>query len=97
MAPGASQKDYGYVASYVSRQGTRILIIAGTRDTALMQSAESMTDRSSLKALLKQTADPEAFEAVYEVEGFRRGNVGGRLLVTEKRIAKGPPINAPGG
>jgi hypothetical protein len=97
MAGEASQKDYGYVANYVSPQGTRIVIIAGTRDTALMQSAETMTERPSLRALLEKTSDPRAFEAVYEVEGFRRGNLAGKLVVTEARAARRPQPVGPEG
>jgi hypothetical protein len=79
---GSSQRDYGYFASFAGPAGNRVVVIAGTRDTALMQTAEAVTGEAGLRALAKAAAGADSFEALYEVEGIRRANLGGRLLLT---------------
>ncbi|MET0272046.1 MAG: helix-turn-helix domain-containing protein [Phenylobacterium sp.] len=77
----SSQKDYGYFATFAGPAGNRIVVIAGARDTALMQTAEAVASRAGLQALTKAAAGADSFEALYEVEGIRRANLGGRLLL----------------
>ncbi len=36
-------KDYGYFSTFTGPNGNRIMVIAGTRDTAVMQTAETIT------------------------------------------------------
>jgi hypothetical protein len=76
-----TKRDYGYVSSFPGPQGNRIVVIAGARDMGLMQAAEAVTGADTLKALLRQAKDAPAFEALYEAEGIRRANLGGRLLL----------------
>ncbi|MDB5453384.1 MAG: hypothetical protein JWO33_1962 [Caulobacteraceae bacterium] len=77
----SSGSDYGYFASFRGPAGNRVVIIAGTRDTALMQTAEAVTGKAGLQALARAAAGADSFEALYEVEGIRRANLGGRLLL----------------
>lgn len=76
----ASQRDFGYFSAFRGPDGNRIVILAGDRDMGLMQTAEAVTKSGALKALREQTGGADAFEALYEVEGMRRANFGGRLV-----------------
>ena len=80
---GSMYVDYGYVSTFKGPAGNRIVVVAGTRDVALMQAADAAT---SHRRAWKQAdgADaasrPDAFEALYEAEGMSRLNVAGKLL-----------------
>jgi hypothetical protein len=72
--------DYGYLARLRGPAGNSLLIIAGTRDTGLMQAAELAADREALRTLASRVPGVEPFEALYEVQGVNGINVGSRLL-----------------
>jgi hypothetical protein len=76
--------DYGYVASLTGPSGNEILIIAGTRDVALMHVAETLTKPPSLDELRQRSGNAQSFEALYDVYGMDRMNIGGKLLITSK-------------
>ena len=80
MDGGALYKDYGYFASFKGPEGNRIVIIAGARDAALMQTAETVSKAGLLDQAWKAAGKADSFEAVYEVDGMNRLNVSGRLL-----------------
>lgn len=73
--------DYGYFSTFQGPEGNRIIILAGMRDVGLMQTAEAATSATSLAAMLRQAGDAPAFEALYEVDGIKRINIGGKLLL----------------
>jgi hypothetical protein len=77
---GDVYRDYGYFSTFKGPNGNRIVIVAGTRDVALMQTAEAVTGVKTLKDAVARGGDPDAFEALYEVDGMNRQNVDGRLL-----------------
>jgi hypothetical protein len=77
----SSERDYGYFSTFRGPQGNRIVIVAGMRDSALMEMAEAATGRAALAQMAKAAGRAEAFEGLYEVDGIRRTNVRGRLLV----------------
>jgi hypothetical protein len=77
----ASQRDLGYFAAFRGPNGNRIVILAGARDMGLMQTAEAVTNRETLRGLSKAAGGAEAFEGLFEAEGMRRANLGGRLVV----------------
>jgi len=83
----ASQRDLGYFAAFRGPGGNRIVILAGARDVGLMQTAEAATNPAALKGLLAAAGHSDAFEGLFEAEGLRRANLGGRLLV-------GAPLDA---
>jgi hypothetical protein len=83
----ASQRDLGYFATFLGPSGNRIVIVAGARDMGLAQTAEAVTNPATLKALLKSVRGAEAFEGLFEAEGMRRANLGGRLVL-------GAPLDA---
>ncbi len=86
----ASHRDYGYVAAFQGPQGNRILIIAGARDTGLMQTAEALANPDALKALAKVAGKSDSFEALYETEGLQRSSLSGRLILASPRSATNP-------
>jgi hypothetical protein len=85
----ASRRDYGYVTAFKGPSGNRIVVIAGDRDTGLMQAAEALANPDALKALAKG-AGGDSFEALYEAQGIGRSSLGGRLVVAAPRKAVNP-------
>lgn len=75
------QRDLGYFASFPGPNGNRIIILAGTRDMGVTQMAEEAVNLGALSAMHKASGDADAFEALYEVQGVRRSNFGGKLLI----------------
>ncbi len=73
-------KDYGYFATFAGSNGNRIIVIAGTRDVALANTAEALAHPQSLERLATQTAGGRDFEALYEVYGMHGTNVDSKLL-----------------
>jgi hypothetical protein len=96
---GGKQQDFGYFSTFEGPSGNRIIIVAGTRDTALMQISEAVTSRVELRSLLSSVGHVQAFEALYGVEGIRRMNLGGRRLLASPlrtdRIWNTEPAEAP--
>jgi hypothetical protein len=86
----ASHRDYGYVAAFRGPEGNRILIIAGVRDTGLIQAAEALASPTQLKALIKAAGKGDSFEALYEAQGIQRSSLSGRLVVAAPRLATNP-------
>ena len=78
--PG-QQSDLGYVSAFHGPGGNRIVVIAGARDMGLAQAAENATSAPALAAIRNASGAAEAFEALYEVQGFQRSNVGGKLVL----------------
>ncbi|HUO21683.1 MAG TPA: hypothetical protein VMU59_04140 [Caulobacteraceae bacterium] len=77
-ATGAMYRDYGYFSSFSGPAGGRVVIIAGTRDVGLMQTAEAATSTDALQAATRGSTD---FEALYDVQGMNRQNVAGKLII----------------
>lgn len=76
---GTTYRDYGFFTSFPGPTGNRFVIIAGTRDVALMETAQALT-RAWPLAELARSVQSESFEALYEVAGLNRSNLSGRLL-----------------
>jgi hypothetical protein len=85
----ASRRDYGYVTAFKGPSGNRILVIAGDRDTGLMQAAEALANPDALKVLAKSAGGADSFEALYEAQGIGRSSLGGRLVLAAPR----KPVN----
>jgi len=78
--------DYGYVSSFPGTGGNQVIIVAGTRDLAVMRAAELVTRKPSLTAITD--AQPTgSFEALYEVYGFGSTDLDARLLISAPRDA----------
>jgi hypothetical protein len=76
---GTTYRDYGFFSSSRGPTGNRFVIIAGTRDVAVMETAQALT-RAWPLAQLARSIQSESFEALYEVAGLNRSNLSGRLL-----------------
>jgi hypothetical protein len=87
---GATRRDYGYVTAFKGPAGNRIVVIAGDRDTGLMQAAEALANPDALKALAGTAGAADGFEALYEAQGIGRASLGGRLILTSPRRRVNP-------
>lgn len=76
--------DYGYFATFAGPAGNQIVVISGTRDEAVMSTAEMVTEPQSLATLTGSAHGAASFEALYDVYGMDRMNLDGKLLVTSK-------------
>ncbi len=94
-APNEQQRDIGYFSTFKGPAGNRIVIIAGARDMGMTQTAEEVTNPSVLEQMRKAANGGDAFEALYDVQGFRRANLGGHLVLASPlktdRIWNAPP------
>lgn len=92
---GTTYRDYGFLSSFPGPTGNRFVIIAGTRDVAVMETAQALT-RAWPLAEISRSTQSESFEALYEVAGLNRSNLSGRLLFstalgsTDSRPSKHP-------
>lgn len=81
----SNYQDYGLVSTFPGPDGNRFLIIAGTRDSGVMHTAEAITTRTDIDVLERALAldnqdEDMAFEALYEVTGFDRMNLDAMLI-----------------
>jgi hypothetical protein len=74
------RRDYGYIASVRGPVGNRILIIAGTRDPAVLQMAEVAADAQQIDAIVSKNGG-DAFEALFEVRTLGNLNLGSSLVL----------------
>lgn len=77
-----SYRDYGYFSTFAGANGNHIVVVAGTRDVALTNTAETATHPQSLQALATAANGHRDFEALYEVYGMEGTNVASKLLTT---------------
>jgi hypothetical protein len=92
-----SYRDYGYFSTFAGVTGNRIVVVAGTRDVALANMAETVSHPDSIGSLTTQSGDQGAagrrdaahrdagrhdFEALYEVYGMEGTTVASKLLTT---------------
>lgn len=73
-------RDYGFFSTFKGPGGNRIAILSGSRDTAVMGVAETLTSVSSLAELEKKMPAGGDFEALFEVKGQKHVNLETRVL-----------------
>lgn len=78
---GTVTQDFSYVSSFAGNDGNRFIVVAGTRDAALMQAAEMATNANALSLQRTRSGNADAYEALYEVEGLDRVNMANKLVV----------------
>ena len=83
-------RDFAYLSRFTGPGGHAHLLIAGTRDTGLMQAAENAADPGRLAELRDLVPRPQSFEALYEVQGVNGTNIESRL-VRASALAAGAP------
>ena len=73
-------RDYGFFSSFEGPTGNRIVILSGSRDTAVMGVAEAVTQMDRLKRVEQKTPKDGDFEALFEVKGQRHMNLEASVL-----------------
>jgi len=86
--PAAARRNYAYVAKLPGPNGNTIIIVAGTRDPALLQAVEILSTPTTLTQL-QDTARSPYFEALYAVDGVGESNLRGTLIAVNARSAEG--------
>lgn len=76
----ARYMDYGFFSTFPGPGRNRIVIIAGTRDTGVMQVAEAVTTPSIAADLSRQAGNAASFESLYEVYGVANAGTNAKLL-----------------
>jgi hypothetical protein len=79
-----SYHDYGLFEKLRGPSGNTILVIAGTRDEGVSQTAEAVTSERKLNELEQATA-AGPFEALLEVSAFNGTNLSGKVVAQSKR------------
>jgi hypothetical protein len=82
-APGDEMyRDYGFFSSFEGPAGNRIVILSGSRDTAVMGVAEALTQMDRLAKVESRTGEESDFEALFEVKGQKHVNLEAQVLAT---------------
>ena len=82
-----SYHDYGLFEKVRGPSGNTILVIAGTRDEGVSQTAEAFTSQQKLNELAQQTDAALPFEALLEVRAFNGMNLSGKVVLQSNRVA----------
>jgi hypothetical protein len=80
-----SYRDYGYFSSFRGPGGNTIIIVAGTRDEGVRQTAEAFTNPEKLDELHGRVNEAAPFEALLEVSALDGVNLSGKVLLESKR------------
>jgi hypothetical protein len=80
---GDGYRDYGYFSSFAGPNGNRIVIIAGTRDAGLMQTADFVIRRSNLTVVEGAAAGASGYETLLEVSGVRNTSIDAHPVFTQ--------------
>ncbi len=93
----SSYRDYGFFSSFRGPGGNTIMVISGTRDEGVRQTAETFTNGAKLHDLGAHGEVAAPFEALLEVSALDGVNLNGKLLLTSKMdVALAPcPACAP--
>lgn len=78
-------EDYALISSFAGPTANHVVVIAGTRDAALMQAAEFATHSTTLAQITAPLHGAPAFDALLAVEGLRNVGLRARLLVSTSR------------
>lgn len=78
-------EDFALVSSFLGLDGNRILIIAGTRDAALMAAADFVTHPATLAQLDRVAAQGGSFEALIGVPALQNVGLSARLIAATPR------------
>jgi hypothetical protein len=81
-------RDYGIFEKVRGPGGNTIIVIAGTRDAGVTQTAEAFTSAQKLEDLKQQSDISYPIEALLEVNSVNGVNLNGRLLAQSNRDPK---------
>jgi hypothetical protein len=82
-------RDYGYFSTFEGPNGNRIVILAGTRDVAMMHTADSLSHLAGVQQLERQVHTTSDFEALYAVDALNGTDLDGRLIFAGKLDTNG--------
>jgi len=82
--------DYGLFANFRGPGGNSILVISGTRDEGVQQTAEAFTSSAKLREFGRQTNVAQPAEALIEVSAIDGVNLSGKLLAQSARDVATP-------
>src|SRR5688572_15158826 len=77
---GGEFRDYGYFSTFAGPNGNRVVVIAGTRDIGVMQTAQSLARRNDVSELCQCAGDAAGFESLVEVSGVGQTGLRSRTL-----------------
>lgn len=86
--PSGTEKtyhDYGVFENFRGPGGNTVIVISGTQDAGVQQTAEAFTNAEKLEEFGRQANTIQPFEALLEVSTFDGVNLSGRLLSASKR------------
>src|SRR5580658_343724 len=81
----SAYRDYGFFSSFRGPGGNLIVVISGTRDEGVRQTAETFTNPEKLEELGAQADSALPFEALLEVSALDGVNLSGKVLLESKR------------
>jgi hypothetical protein len=81
----SAYRDYGFFSSFRGPGGNLIVVISGTRDEGVRQTAETFTNPEKLEELGAQADAALPFEALLEVSALDGVNLSGKVLLEAKR------------
>ena len=84
VADQTPRQDYAYIAALPGPTGNRIIVIAGTRDAAVMQAAEIASDPHQLAAIPDDVSKADSFEALFAVKTLGNQNLSSRLILARR-------------
>ena len=96
-------RDYSLLSMFPGPGGNQFMIVAGTRDAGLMQTAHALSDAIFLRSLEQERPERDsgqapAFEVLYEVMGYGRTNLDAmpvhRATLSYQQIWGGNPLPA---
>ncbi|HWW20186.1 MAG TPA: hypothetical protein VNZ06_05225 [Steroidobacteraceae bacterium] len=86
--------DYGVFAKFRGPGGNVVLVISGTRDEGVSQTAETFTSNQRLQEFAHQADVSHPIEALLEVSAFDGVNLSGKLLLESNRDIAAMPATA---
>jgi hypothetical protein len=81
----SSYRDFGFFSSFHGPGGNTIVVISGTRDEGVRQTAEAFTNLEKLRESERQVDAASPFEALIEVSALDGVNLSGKILLESKR------------
>jgi hypothetical protein len=81
-------RDYGLFATFRGPGGNSIIVIYGTRDEGVQQTAEAFATPEKLAEFSRRTETAQSFKALIEVNALDGANMGGKLLLESARDYK---------
>jgi hypothetical protein len=86
----AAYHDYGIFAKLRGPGGNTVLVIAGTRDAGVRQTAEAFTSPDKIEEFARAPLSTASFETLLDVSAYDGVNLSGKLLLQSKRDGTNP-------